>query len=362
MQNVYIYIQSVVTQIKESNLTYFSEVCPLHLRWWLLCAAMGNFCWSSMLANFARVKNHCKILSVICQQQLGILSNYNQVLGTTILETLGICYADTPETSFTAKWRYPKKHNQIPKAVEFLGIECMQGITTTVLSAAEEPSWPVWHTSSELGRLQVCCGSTETGSWASRFEKTMSKNWRRWPKQPSKTLCAMLSPMHKITPARNPKQCGGGGWQYTKVTLLCLLCKTVVVICGSYSEAAMLLEDPYSKATQLDEKPTNAALVVWWPGSRKVWAQISGRRNCGQRSGNFVFGQSCSMLFPWARPGSSASTRLAQWRMNLMALVAFHPNLLAADPWRQLRGDAPKSPRDPNSMCSRASSACKAFL
>ena len=105
-----LYIQSVVTQIKESNLTCFSEVCQLHLRWWLLCAAMGNFCWSSMLANFARVKNHCKILSVICQQQPGILSNYNQVLVTTILETLGICYADTPETSFTAKWRYPPKN------------------------------------------------------------------------------------------------------------------------------------------------------------------------------------------------------------------------------------------------------------
>ena len=72
----------------------------------------------------------------------------------------------------------------------------------------------------------------------------------------------MLSPMHKITPARNPKQWGGGGWQYTKVTLLWLLCKTVVVICGSYSEAAMLLEDQYSKATQLDEKPATAALVV----------------------------------------------------------------------------------------------------
>jgi len=74
-----------------------------------------------MLANFARVKNHCKILSVICQQQLGILSNYNQVLGTTILETLGICYADTSETSFTAKWRYPQKTQPNPKGRGIFG-------------------------------------------------------------------------------------------------------------------------------------------------------------------------------------------------------------------------------------------------
>lgn len=152
-----LYIQSVVTQIKESNLTYFSEVCQLHLRWWLLCAAMGNFCWSSMLANFARVKNHCKILSVICQQQLGILSNYNQVLGTTILETLGICYADTSETSFTAKWRYPKKTQPNPKGRGIFGDwvharhhnHCFVSCWRTILTSVTHLEW-AWTTSSML--------------------------------------------------------------------------------------------------------------------------------------------------------------------------------------------------------------------